>query len=256
MRQAVRPLATGRARILFAAALLCMGAVSAPAEETDDLLELSLEDLMDIEVTSVSKRAESLSDAAAAITVITGDEIRRFGHTSIPEALRMVPGLHVAHVDANKWAVTSRGFNGRFANKLLVLIDGRSVYTPAFSGTYWEMQDVMLEDVDRIEVIRGPGGTMWGANAVNGVVNIITRSAERTQGTLVSVAGGNHEYAITSTRFGGQVGRAGAARCARTCRSTWPRSTSTTTTCAASSLARPSSTTSSSFRRPPWCRPR
>jgi iron complex outermembrane receptor protein len=137
--------------------------------------------------------------------VITNDDLRRWGVTNIPEALRRVPGIEVARIDANKWAITSRGFNSRFANKLLVLIDGRSVYTPLFAGVYWDSQDVVLEDVDRIEVIRGPGGTLWGANAVNGVINIITRSAAETQGTLVSLTAGNEVKGIGTVRHGGQL---------------------------------------------------
>src|SRR6202011_4959719 len=143
-----------------------------------DVTALSMEDLMNIQVTSVSKRTQKVADAAAAVFVITREDIRRSGATSIPEALRMAPGLQVARIDENKWAIGSRGFNGRFDNKLLVLIDGRSVYTPLFSGVYWNVQDVMLEDIDRIEVIRGPGATLWGANAVNGVINVITKKAK------------------------------------------------------------------------------
>lgn len=147
-----------------------------------DLRKLSLESLMDISIFSVSKREESSFEAAAAVYVISREDIRRSGAQNIPEALRMVPGLEVASIDANKWAITSRGFQERFSNKLLVLIDGRSVYTPLFSGVYWDVQDTLLEDIDRIEVIRGPGGTLWGANAANGVINIITKKASETQG--------------------------------------------------------------------------
>ncbi len=171
----------------------------------DDLTDMSLEALMNIEVTSVSKRPQKQSEAAAAVFVITNDDLRRWGVTNIPEALRRVPGIDVARIDANKWAITSRGFNSRFANKLLVLIDGRSVYTPLFAGVYWDSQDVVLEDVDRIEVIRGPGGTLWGANAVNGVINIITKNAADTQGNLVSVAAGNVVNGIGSVRHGGKL---------------------------------------------------
>ncbi len=171
-------------------------------ESLSDYLKLSIEELMNMEITSVSKKEERKSRAAAAISVITGDDIRRSGATSIPEVLRRIPGLHVARMDANKWAITSRGFNGRFANKLLVLIDGRSVYTPLFSGVYWEVQDTLLHDVERIEVIRGPGGTLWGANAVNGVINIITKKAHDTQGTLMSGLYGSEEYTIEG-RHGG-----------------------------------------------------
>src|SRR5204863_1802730 len=127
--------------------------------------------------------------------------------TSIPEALRMVPGLEVARINGNSWAITSRGFNGRFANKLQVLIDGRTVYTPLFSGVFWDAQDTLLEDIDRIEVIRGPAGTLWGANAVNGVINIITKSAKETQGGLATAGGGNEERGFASLRYGGKLGQ-------------------------------------------------
>ena len=158
-----------------------------------DLTTASLEDLLNIEVTSVSKKEEKLFQSAAAVYVITQEEIRRSGLTSIPELLRLVPGLDVARIDGSKWAVSSRGFNNRFANKLLVLIDGRSVYTPETAGVYWEAQDVLLEDVERIEVIRGPGGTLWGANAVNGVINIITKDSRDTQGGLVTARAGTDD---------------------------------------------------------------
>lgn len=170
-----------------------------PADPT----ALSLEDLMNI---SVAKRPQKVADSAAAVFVITQEDIRRTGATSIPEALRMVPGLEVARIDENKWAIGSRGFNGRFDNKLLVLIDGRSVYTPLFSGVYWNVQDVLLEDVDRIEVIRGPGATLWGANAVDGVINIITKSAKDTQGGLVTAEAGSEERTAESARFGSKIG--------------------------------------------------
>ncbi len=171
-----------------------------------DLTELGLEELMNIEVTSVSKREQRLSEAAAAIYVITQEDIHRSGATSIAEALRLAPGLNVARIDSNKWAISSRGFNDFFANKLLVLMDGRSVYTPLFSGVFWDVQDTLLEDVDRIEVIRGPAGTLWGANAVNGVINIITKRAEDTQGGLVSAGGGNEERGFGDIRYGGKLG--------------------------------------------------
>jgi iron complex outermembrane receptor protein len=171
----------------------------------DDLTDMSMEALMDIEITSVAKKPQKQSAAAAAIFVITNDDLRRWGVTNIPEALRRVPGIDVARIDANKWAITSRGFNSRFANKLLVLIDGRSVYTPLFAGVYWDNQDVVLQDVDRIEVIRGPGGTLWGANAVNGVINIITKSAAATRGNLVAVTAGNEVRGIGVARHGGQL---------------------------------------------------
>jgi iron complex outermembrane receptor protein len=171
-----------------------------------DLTAISLEELMNIEITSVSKKEQRLSAAPAAVYVITQEDIRRSGATSIPEALRMVPGLQVARIDTNKWVVTARGFAGEFSNKLLVLIDGRSVYTPLFSGVYWDVQDTLLEDIDRIEVIRGPGATMWGANAVNGVINIITKNAKDTQGGLVTAGGGSEEQGFGGLRHGARLG--------------------------------------------------
>jgi iron complex outermembrane recepter protein len=171
----------------------------------NDLTRLSLEDLMNIEITSVSKKSQKLSEAAAAVFVVTQEDIRRSGATSIPEALRMVPGVQVAKIDTNKWAITARGFNGRLANKLLVLMDGRSVYTPLWSGVFWENIDTVLEDIDRIEVIRGPGASLWGANAVNGVINIITKQASETQGVLASGTVGTEERGLASLRYGGHL---------------------------------------------------
>jgi iron complex outermembrane receptor protein len=177
-----------------------------------DLSEASLETLMNIEVTSVAKKGQRLSQAAAAVFVITQEDIRRSGATSIPEALRMAPGIDVAQIDANKWAITSRGFNERYADKVLVLIDGRTAYTPLNSGVYWDIQDTVLEDIDRIEVVRGPGATLWGANAVNGVINIITRKAQDTQGVLVTAAGGDQERDAGAVRFGGSLRNRGFYR--------------------------------------------
>ncbi len=176
-----------------------------PSIELKQLIQLDLTDLLNLEVTSVSKKAQKVSKSAAAIFVITGQDIKRSGVTSIPEALRMAPGVDVARIDGNKWAITSRGFNGRFANKLLVLIDGRSVYTPFFSGVHWDVQDTLLEDIDRIEVIRGPGATLWGANAVNGVINIITKTASQTQGGYAMAGGGSKERVFGGFRYGGQI---------------------------------------------------
>jgi iron complex outermembrane receptor protein len=188
-------------------ALAPASAAAARAEPAnEDLSQLSLEELLAVEVTSVSNRPQKLSNAAAAVFVITQDDIRRSGVTSIAEALRMAPGVQVARLDANKWAISIRGFNGRFANKLLVMIDGRSVYTPLFGGTYWDIQDTLLADIDRIEVVRGPGATMWGANAVNGVINIITKHARDTQGTYLT-GGGTAERGFAGARHGGQVGQ-------------------------------------------------
>ena len=157
------------------------------------------------EIFSLSKKKENAFDAPSATYVLSSEDIRRSGATSIPEALRMVPGLQVARMDGNKWAITARGFNRQFSNKLLVMIDGRTVYTTLFSGTVWDIQDYVLEDVDRIEVVKGPGGTIWGANAVNGVINIITKSAVQTQGTYVSQIAGDQDKSITEARYGGQT---------------------------------------------------
>ena len=190
----------------LAAVLLAANSGAQGQQSVPDVTTLSMEDLMNMQVTSVSKRTQKVADAAAAVFVITQEDIRRSGATSIPEALRLVPGLEVARIDENKWAIASRGFNGRFDNKLLVLIDGRSVYTPLFSGVYWNVQDVMLEDIDRIEVIRGPGATLWGANAVNGVINIISKKAKDTQSTVVTAGGGTEERGSGGVRYGSKIG--------------------------------------------------
>jgi iron complex outermembrane receptor protein len=190
--------------------LLLLATITTPLRAQDivpsSLREASLEDLMNVEVTSVSKREEQLPQAAAAVFVIGQEQIRRSGATSIAEVLRLVPGLQVSRIDGNKWAISSRGFNNRFANKMLVLIDGRSVYSSLFSGVFWDIQDTMLEDVERIEVIRGPGATMWGANAVNGVINVITRDAARTQGGLATAGAGSVEGGFGSARYGIRLG--------------------------------------------------
>ena len=178
-----------RRRCAWAAVTLC-STVSALAQTEPRLGELSLEALGNLQITSVSKRAERLSDAPTAIYVITATDIRRAGATSLPEALRLAPNLHVARSSASEYVVAARGFAGNSANKMLVLIDGRSVYTPLYSGVFWDVQDLMLEDVDRIEVISGPGSTLWGTNAVNGVINIITRDASSTQGSLATASAG------------------------------------------------------------------
>src|SRR6266436_995259 len=175
------------------------------------LRTLSLKELMDIEVTSVSKRPEKLSETASAIQVITQDDIRRSGATSLPEALRLASNLEVAQIDSRQWAISARGFNSTTANKMLVLIDGRTVYTPLYAGVFWDAQDTLLEDIDRIEVISGPGATLWGANAVNGVINVITRRAAETQGTLLVAGAGNLERGAAA-RQGGKLGEDGAFR--------------------------------------------
>jgi iron complex outermembrane receptor protein len=166
-----------------------------------DLTELSLEELANLQVTSVSRRAERLADAPASVFVITAEDIRRSGATTLAEALRLAPNLQVARIDAGQYAITARGFNSLAANKLLVLVDGRTIYTPLFSGVFWDQQDVLLEDVERIEVISGPGATLWGANAVNGVINVMTRAARNTHGALVAAGGGNREQGA-ALRYG------------------------------------------------------
>nr|WP_320011333.1 TonB-dependent receptor plug domain-containing protein [uncultured Desulfobulbus sp.] len=160
----------------------------------------------------MAKREQQLSDAAAAIFVITQEDLRRSGVTTIPAALAMAPGIQVAKISASKWSVSSRGFPGLMSNKLLILIDGRSVYSPLYSGVFWDQNIVMLEDVDRIEIIRGPGGALWGANAVNGVINIITKNAEETQGGLARVSVGDDEPFSTALRYGGKIGETTYAR--------------------------------------------
>jgi iron complex outermembrane receptor protein len=204
------PLLPARRSIAMAALVLAAPAM-ALATDVQDIADFSLEELANIKVTSVSKRPESLSDAASSIFVITGNDIRRSGATSLPEALGLAPNLQVARVDARNYAVTARGFNNPFENKLLVLIDGRTVYSPLFSGVFWDAQDVVLEDVERIEVISGPGATLWGANAVNGVINIITKSAADTRGTLVSV-GASKDEKTGAVRYGGTLANGGHYR--------------------------------------------
>jgi iron complex outermembrane receptor protein len=178
---------------------------------TADLADLSLEQLGNIVVTSVARRAESLASAAASVYVISAEDIRRSGGTTLPEVLRLAPNLDVARADANQYAISARGFNNVLANKLLVLIDGRTVYSPLFSGVFWESQDVLLADVERIEVISGPGSTLWGANAFSGVINVITRPASETQGVLAYAGGGNLENG-GAARYGGALPNGGAYR--------------------------------------------
>ncbi len=197
--------------LVFAALVAVVPLAAARAEPPPeaDFAALSLEELMDVdvvEVTSLTLRSQTLAETAAAAFVISESDIRRSGATSIPELLRMVPGVEVAQIDANKWAVSMRGFNGRFGNKLLVMIDGMTVYTPYFSNVFWDVEDVPLAMIERIEVIRGPGGSIWGANAVNGVVNIITKRAEDTQGVLLSGGGGTELRAFSTARYGGRIG--------------------------------------------------
>jgi len=209
-----------RVKSFLASGLLAIGLFTptflpAYAADSDnklaDLGDLSLEQLSNIQVTSVSRHAENIQDAAASVYVITADDIRRSGVTSLPEALRLAPNLEVARVNSSQYAISARGFNNSIGNKLLVMIDGRTVYTPLYSGVFWDAQDVMLEDIDRIEVISGPGATLWGSNAVNGVINIITRSAKDTQGTLLAAGGGNTEK-DGAARYGGELDSGGHYR--------------------------------------------
>lgn len=198
-------------RRYFSGLLLLLVSLNTTADEPavtveTDVFKMSLEDLMQMTVTSVTRREDRFFDSAAAIYVITQEDIRRSGMTTLSDLLRMVPGMEVARFNSNIWAVTSRGFNSYFARKLLVLIDGRSVYTPLFSGVYWDVQDLMLEDVERIEVIRGPGGALWGANAMNGVINVITKSAADTRGGLFVGQGGTIEEINSGLRYGARLG--------------------------------------------------
>lgn len=183
------------------------GLVQGASDPVDLPVDLSLEELINIKVTSVSKKEQNLNDAASAIFVLSNDALRRSGATSVAEALRLVPGMEVGAVNSSRWAISARGFNSVYANKLLVLVDGRVVYTPLFGGVYWDFQQTALEDIDRIEVIRGPGGTLWGANAVNGVINVVTRSAKETQGGYIFGSGGDALRAAGGFRWGDQVGK-------------------------------------------------
>ena len=195
----------------LAGALALAASTGAWAQVGADPTRLSLEELMAIEVSSAAKKPQALSDTATALHVITREDMRRAGVTNIPEALRLAPGVQVSRIDASRYAITIRGFASRYAGKLLVLQDGRTLFSPLFNGTFWEAQDLILDDVERIEVIRGPGGTMWGANAVNGVINIITRAAKDTQGTLVQVQAGSEESGL-ALRHGGTLGESGHFR--------------------------------------------
>jgi iron complex outermembrane receptor protein len=194
----------------FLVPALCCG-LAARAQDAS-LADLSLEELVRLDVTAVSRKAQKLSDTPAAVTVLSAADIRRSGARSVPEALREVPGVIVAQIGAGRWSVGVRGGEGRFSNKLLVQIDGRSIYSPLFSGVFWEALDVVLEDIERIEVIRGPGASLWGANAVNGVINIITRKATATVGSLVSATVDDGGHSSLAVRQGISLGDAGALR--------------------------------------------
>src|SRR5256712_10977134 len=190
-------------------------ALPARAQQRDSmeaLKRLSVDQLMNVEVMSVALRPQRLFETPSAIQVITQDDIRQSGATSLPEALRLATDLQVAQVDSRQWAISARGFNSTTANKLLVLIDGRTVYTPLFSGVFWDVQEVPLADIDRIEVISGPGATLWGANAVNGVINVITKDVKDTQGLLLSGGGGTEQHGFGTVRYGGALGSRARAR--------------------------------------------
>ncbi|MBK1716604.1 TonB-dependent receptor plug domain-containing protein [Thiocystis violacea] len=208
------------ARIPGLLLLTCLVAASTPSL-ADEILStarlaslkgLDVQELLEVPVTSASRRPQRYADAAAALFVISREDIRRSGATSFPELLRMVPGVQVAQVDANKWAISARGFNSRYSSKLLVRMDGRTLYSPLYSGVYWDVQDALLDDIERIEVIRGPGATLWGANAVNGIINIISRSAHQTQGGLLALDVGKEEGLAGAIRHGGAMGEDGAVR--------------------------------------------
>jgi iron complex outermembrane receptor protein len=200
--------------VLLAVAALVSLACSARAASAgaaqaapQDLRRLSLEELMNVDVTLTARRPEPLSATPAAVTVVTGDEIRRSGVTTIADAIGLADGIHSARFNNGTWSITARGFNAVTANKMLVMVDGRTVYSPLFSGVFWNAIDYTLEDIDRIEVVRGPGATLWGANAVNGVINIVTRRAQETQGAYLQASSGNEDPAEANVRFGGTAGR-------------------------------------------------
>lgn len=197
-----------QAGTLFGICVIIFNSITAIAQDIssiDDLKKLSVEELMNIEVTSVSKKPEKLDEVASAIQVITNEEIRRSGATNIPEALRLASNLQVAQLNSSAWIISARGFNAAFSNKLLVMIDGRTVYTPLFAGVFWDVQNYPLEDVERIEIISGPGGAIWGANAVNGVINIITKKASETQGVYASAGIGTFLRENATLRYGGKI---------------------------------------------------
>lgn len=206
-----------RANKVLLALILALGLILPEAAVADDsgtnalstqLANMSIEDLVNVEVVSINslfKKQTPLEQAPAAASLVTGDDVRRLGITTIPEALRLVPGMDVARIDSHEWAISARGFDAQFANKLLILMDGRTIYGPAYGGVNWGMQDMMLEDLDRIEVIRGPGASLWGANAVNGVVNILSKSARDTQGLLITSQDGTEDQPEIAARYGGQI---------------------------------------------------
>ena len=192
--------------IKLALACSCLSASTWAGEiEEEELLGMSLQELIKIEITSAGKKPQTLNEIPAAVFVVTQEDIRRSGATTLPDILRMVPGMHVVQINAQAWGVSARGNNDYFANKMLVMVDGRSVYVREFSGVWWDHLNLVLEDIERIEVIRGPGGTLWGANAVNGIINIITKAAENTHGGLLSVAAGDQQQYLAAARYGDKL---------------------------------------------------
>jgi iron complex outermembrane recepter protein len=203
------PYRCGRSAVLaLALSGVAAGAGAQVVPTSPDLRRATLEDLMKIPITSASRKEQNADEVPAAVFVLTQDDIRRSGMRTLPELFRLVPGVQVAQINASDWAVSIRGFNDQFANKLLVLIDGRSIYKRNTSGVFWDAEDLLLDDIDRIEVVRGPGGAVWGANAVNGVINIVTKSAHDTQGALVRVGSGTADRLQTTARYGGSFGNA------------------------------------------------
>ncbi len=206
-----------RAFFLIVAAVILLGSNTAlaqapPQSQLEELKKLSIEELAETDITGSGRRPEQLEEVASAVSVITSDDLRRYGVMNLPQALRLADTLQVANVGGPAYAITARGFNITTANKLLVMVDGRTIYSPVFAGVFWEAQDIVIADIDRIEIVRGPGGTLWGANAVNGVIHIITKSAADTRGTFVNAAAGTNTLGPVAVRHGGRFGAAGSYR--------------------------------------------
>ena len=212
LQRGVAPKGAQAAVLRALAALAAFGAQGAVIAQLPSPFDLTIEELGNVRVTTASRRAEAQNQAAASVYVITAEEIRRSGVTTIADALRLAPGVEVARSGSSEWTISIRGLNSDLSNKLLVLIDGRSVYSPLFAGVFWDVQDTLLADIERIEVVSGPGGTLWGGNAVNGVINIITHAASDTPGTLVQVGAGNEEEAFAAFRHGWAINDTMAAR--------------------------------------------
>ncbi|HEX4913377.1 MAG TPA: TonB-dependent receptor plug domain-containing protein, partial [Vicinamibacterales bacterium] len=199
--------------LLIIALLTTAGAAAAQTQsQLEELKKLSIEELAETDITGSGRRPEQLEEVAAPVSVITSDDLRRYGVMNLPQALRLADTLHVASVGGPAWAISPRGFNITTANKMLVMIDGRTIYNPVFAGMFWEAQDLVIADIDRIEVVRGPGGTLWGANAVNGVIHVITKNAADTRGTFVNAAIGTDTVGPFAVRHGGRFGAAGSYR--------------------------------------------